>query len=89
MRRHKVRCRAEVGDEHGSPHLSVDLLHVVVDPQFVSFRVCGDGSVRVPSHGYLMRLYETYLTILVQHSERVSFRLEDDTNGLHAVSVPL
>jgi hypothetical protein len=52
-----------------SIYLALNLLHVVIFADFVAFRVSSDGPFGVFSHGYLMRLDETDLAILVKDSE--------------------
>lgn len=62
--------------------LPIDLLHVVVDPQFVAFGIRSNGAIGVATHGDLMWLHEANLTILVEDAERVSLGFENHTNSL-------
>jgi hypothetical protein len=63
-------------------HLAVIFLHTVTDSQLVSFSICCDSAIGVTAHGYLVRMYQTHLPILVQDTERVSLRFEDNTDSL-------
>ena len=51
----------------------------------MSFGVHRNRAIRVPAHGDLVRLNETYLPVLVEDTERVALGLEDDTNCLLTV----
>ena len=64
--------------------LAIVFLHIVADPQFIPFCVCGDSAVGVTTHRYLVWLHQTHLPILIENAKRVSLRLEDNTNGLIA-----
>jgi hypothetical protein len=63
-------------------YLAIDFLDRIADPNFMTFTVGGKGTYRVPSHGDLMRPDDSDLSVLVQHTKRVAFGLEDDTDIL-------
>lgn len=65
--------------------LPFNLLDIVLYTKFVTFRVRGNGTVRVPPHRDLVRLHQSYLTILVKNTEGVSLGFENDTDSLQAV----
>lgn len=51
----------------------------------MTFRVRSNGTVRVPPHRDLVRLHQSYLTILIKNTEGVSLGFENDTDSLQAV----
>lgn len=66
------------------PYLAVNFLDIVVDAEFMTFRICSDSSMGVTTHRDLMWLDETDLSVLIEHSEGISLRLEDDADSLKA-----
>lgn len=67
-------------------YLAVYLLHVVVNPDLVALSIRGSCAVRVSAHGDLVGLHQSYLTVLIKHSERVPFGFEDYTDSLQTRS---
>jgi hypothetical protein len=65
--------------------LPFNLLDVVLYAELVTFRVRSNGTIRVPPHRDLVRLHQSYLTILVKNTEGVSLGFENDTDSLQAV----
>jgi hypothetical protein len=65
-------------------NLAIVFLHIVTDSEFISFRVCGDSTVGVTTHRYLVWLHQTHLPVLVENAKRVPLRLEDNANRLIA-----
>ena len=76
--------RVKTTRQNGATHLAVNFPDIVVDAKVMTFCIHGNGSLSVPSHGDLMRFNHTDLTILIQDTEGVSLRLEDDADSLKA-----
>ena len=72
---------------HRDTYLSVNFLNVVVDAQFMAFRIGSNGTIRVPTHRDLVWLNKSDLAILIQYSERVSLCLEDNTDSLQTEGI--
>jgi hypothetical protein len=65
--------------------LPFNLFDIVLYTELVTFKVRSNGTVRVPPHRDLVRLHQSYLTILVKNTEGVSLGFENDSNSLQAV----
>lgn len=63
-------------------YFAAGLFHIVIFANLVAIMVHSHGPFRITTHGNLVRLDETNLTILIKDSEGVPLGLENDTDCL-------
>ena len=68
--------------EHDNTNLAVNFLDIVSYPELVTLRVHSNRAIGVSTHGDLVWLYKTHLTILIQDTEGVTLGLVDNADCL-------
>ena len=64
--------------------LAINLFNIITNSEFISFRIGGNCSPRIPAHGNLVGLNEPCLAGLIQDPEGISFSSVNNTDSLLA-----
>jgi hypothetical protein len=63
-------------------YFAINFLNVIFNSKFMTLSIRRDSSTGIPTHGNLVWLYDSYLSILIENTKRVTVCLEDDTDSL-------